>query len=412
MRAKLWWQRGLIESAGRLKSRRVKSWLEAGRVESACRAARGRHKSQYRNEVRLLLAGHDAFRAMETAIESARTSVHIEMYMILDDTVGRRMVETLVRAARRGVDVRLIYDPIGSIGTGARLFRELRRAGGMVRPFHAPRFGTSPWELVRRNHRKLLCIDGRRAIVGGINWSSQSLPESEAGGGGWYDLAVDIEGPAVGEIEVFFWRSWIYCGGAVPENLKPFFPRPRRRGRARVFARTSFRIMGRFTVYHALLSAISAAERRIEFMQSYFVPPGRLRRALEDASRRGVELDVVVPANSDVQIAQAASRALYHRLLDSGVAIHEVRGPMMHAKTVLIDGWRAFIGSSNINYRSFRLNLELSVEIHSRSFGRSLEREFRKLESTAHRVTRQDIRQWDLLRRLYNHFCYLFRFWI
>ncbi len=342
----------------------------------------------------------------------ARRSIHVEMYMILDDAVGRGMVRRLVDAARRGVDVRLIYDPIGSIGTSPRMFRELRRAGGHVRAFHAPRFGTSPWELVRRNHRKLLCIDGSRAILGGINWTSQFLPEREPGGGGWYDLAVDIEGPAVGEIEVFFWRSWIYCRGEVPQDLAPYFPRVRRRGRARVYARTSFRILGRFSVYHALLSAIGMAERRVELMQSYFVPPGRLRRELESAARRGVKLDVIVPSVSDVPIAQAASRALYSSLLDSGVGIHEHPGPMMHAKAVVIDGWRSFIGSSNLNYRSFRLNLELSVEIHSLAFGRALSREFRKLQADSSHVSHADIRRWDMFRRLYNYFCYLFRFWI
>jgi len=360
----------------------------------------------------MLRAGVDALASMTRLIDSAKRTIHVEMYMIGNDSVGRAMVERLTAAANRGVQVRLIYDAVGSLDVGSRFFARLRAAGGEVIVYHAPRLINRAWELVRRNHRKLISVDGRVAIIGGINWTADFLPPEMEEGAGWYDLAVEIEGPAVGDIEVFFWRTWIYCGGIVPEDIERLFAKPVRRGRARVFARTTTRIFGRISVHHALRGAVIGSQNSVRFLQSYFVPPRNFVNLLKDAVARGVSVQVVMPQNSDVQIAQAAGRALYARLIEAGAQLYERPGSMMHAKVVIIDGWRSFIGSSNLNHRSIRLNLELSVEIRSRAFARALLREHRSVRRSSVRVTPEYMSSWTLLRRLYHELCYLFRFWI
>jgi cardiolipin synthase len=396
----------------RLSPGAMKKYVATRRVLAAWKHVLGSRRSDRRNGVRMLRTGIDALGSMAHLIESAKRSIHVEMYMIGDDAVGRGMIERLTAAANRGVEVRLIYDAVGSLDVGHRFFAALRAAGGEVIVFHAPHLFSGAWELVRRNHRKLISVDGGIAIVGGINWTSDFLPVQMEGGAGWYDLAVEIAGPAVGDIEVFFWRTWIYCGGEVPDDVERLFAKPVRRGRARVFARATTRIFGRYSVHHALRGAVMASQNSVRFLQSYFVPPGTFVNLLREASARGVSVQVIMPQDSDVPIAQAAGRALYARLMEAGVQLYERPGSMMHAKVVVIDRWRSFIGSSNLNHRSIRLNLELSVEIRSRSFARALLREHRAVRRASVQVTREYMRSWTLMRRMYHEFCYLFRFWI
>lgn len=402
----------VLARVARLTPRAMQKYVDTRRVLAAWKSVLGPRRSDRRNNVRLLAAGLEAFDEMARLMDSAKRSIHVEMYMIGNDSVGRGMVERLTAAAKRGVQVRLIYDALGSNEVGPRFFAALRRAGGEVQVFHTPRLINWAWELVRRNHRKLVSVDGRVAILGGINWTAQFLPVEMEGGAGWYDLAVEILGPAVGDIEVFFWRTWIYCGGTVPEDVASLFAKPVRRGRVRVFARTTTRIFGRFSVHDALRGAVMASQNSVRFMQSYFVPPRRFVNLLKDAEARGVSVQVIMPQYSDVPIAQAAGRAIYKRLLKAGAHLYERPGPMMHAKVVVIDGWRSFIGSSNLNHRSIRLNLELSVEVRSRAFARALLREHRKLRRTSERVTADYMKSWSLPRRVYHELCYLFRFWI
>lgn len=395
-----------------LTGERLRAWLAYRRILAAWRAVWGRNRAEQGNSVKLLVGGDNTFRAVERAIQSARHHIHIEMYQIEPDAVGRGFVEDLARKARQGVRVRLVYDAIGSINLPPTFFDELREAGGEVHAYHAFRTVGLSWALNRRNHRKLICIDGRVGFTGGINVSAEFAHQGVWGGAGWHDAMVQVRGPAVGQLELFFWHTWVYCHGRLPRQFNDYFPRVRSRGRAIVLARSSRRLLGRRSILNALLKAIAGARHHIHITQSYFIPTREMLKALRAASRRGVRVWLIAPGRSDVSAAHAASRYAYGRLMRGGVRVFERRGPVLHAKVVTIDGWWSLIGSSNINYRSFLMNLELSVEIRDTDLGHQLDEQFRRDLDESVPITRAWLASRTWSERFYQWLCHQLRWWM
>ncbi|MDX2176239.1 MAG: phosphatidylserine/phosphatidylglycerophosphate/cardiolipin synthase family protein [Candidatus Sumerlaeia bacterium] len=405
-------RRSLARLQEKLPEGRVRQFLAFRRAVLAWEDSLAGGGPNEGNRVRLLRGGAETFDAMERAIDGARHHVHIEMYMIADDEVGRRMRAALERALERGVEVRLVYDAIGSIGLAEDFFDRLEGLGGAVASYHRASLWRRMSTWWRRNHRKLISVDGRLAIIGGVNWTKQFLGDAKTGEPPWYDVAVEVRGPAAGETELFFLRTWTYCGERLPARLDTYFPRLRREGRARVFPRSTHRVLGRNSVLKALLHRIARAERSILLLQSYFIPPRALRLALAAAAMRGVEVLVVMPGKSDVLVAEAACRHGYARMMRDGWRLYEHTGRMLHAKVAVVDGWWSLVGSSNLNHRSFNLNLELSAEVHSHSLASKLEEEIRRIAGDSDRVTQADIRRRGPLERLFYFVCHQFRAWM
>ena len=333
------------------------------------------------NRVDLLVDGPAIFAALADAIRSARTRIDMESYQF-DEKAGGQFAELLLAARRRGVEVNLIYDAWGAIDTPAALFARMREGGVQVLEFNPLRPNERvPVSLNKRDHRKLLCVDGRLAITGGANISAVYLnspkphgtdPDDQA----WRDTSVRIEGPVVAQFERYFMETWRQQNGPPIADPPPTPATPV--GNITVQAIDGTPDSDQSLIYRTLLATIALAQKSIHLTTGYFVPTPDLARALTDAARRGVDVQIVVPGQSDSSVAIAAGRAAYGDLLEAGVRIHERQGRVLHAKTAVVDGAWSAIGSSNLDWRSAVWNNEINAIILGREFGERMEALFRQ----------------------------------
>jgi cardiolipin synthase len=325
------------------------------------------------NRTRLLVDGAQAFPVMFQAMQQARDHINLEYFLFEDVTVeGVRLSDLLIDKLSRGVVVNVIYDAYGSRATPASLFDARRRAGAGIVAFNpinpvAVLTGHSP---NRRDHRKIMVIDGRVGFVGGINLSrtyeippSAGVPASgDTQSAYWRDTAVEIRGPAVAELQRLFFSTWQAQNGG-PVRTADYFPNLPREGVQTV------RIIGsapgdqRPLYYISLEQAIRAATKRIWLSTGYFVPPHQEREDLARAARHGVDVRLVVPSHSDVDAAVFAGRAAYGDLLEAGGRIFEMQNAVLHSKLVVVDGVWTAIGSSNLDRRSVVFNNEVDAII-------------------------------------------------
>lgn len=332
------------------------------------------------NRADLLVNGPAAFAALADAINAARTRIDMESYEF-DQQAGSRFSDLLLAARARGVAVNLIYDAWGTFSTPRSVFDRLRRGGVNLLEYNplAPndRVGIN---LNKRDHRKLLCIDGKVAITGGVNISRvYENPPGHAEGGAplppdqaaWRDTDVRIEGPVVAQFEHYFTETWRDQHGPPLPAPPPTPSTPR--GDLLVQAIDGAPENGHPLIYRTLLSAIALSRKSVHLTTGFFAPTPDLARALRDAARRGVDVQIVVPSRSTSNAAVAAGRADYTDLLEAGVGIHERQYRVLHAKTAVIDGAWSAIGSSNLDWRSVVWNNEIDAIIIDKGFGSRME---------------------------------------
>jgi cardiolipin synthase len=335
------------------------------------------------NSVLLLQDGAATYPAMLSAIGSATDHINLESYIIEDDEIGRQFSELLLHKRSQGVQVNLVYDSVGSIGTPRAFFDRLTAGGVQVLEFNPlnPLSAKKDWLVNNRDHRKLLVIDGRTAFVGGINFSRVHSGGSSAGGNApnlkssWRDTHLRIEGPVVDEFQKLFMATWAKQGGA-PLQAANYFPALARKGSEMVRAIGSTPDDPHSLIYLTLIAAISKAQQHVYLTNAYFVPDPQLLDALTDAARRGVDVRLVLPGESDSEVAFHAGRSSYSALLRAGVKIHERRGAMLHAKTATIDGVWSCVGSTNLDRRSFLHNDEIDAAILGREFAGQMQAAF------------------------------------
>jgi cardiolipin synthase len=378
------------------------------------------------------VAGHDLtiyvearplIAAMVDDIRAAEKRVWVESYIFLNDAAGQGIAAALRDRARAGLDVRVLYDAIGSSTTPAAFFQEMERAGVQVHAFH------SLWEALwrfslfhiinRRNHRKLLIIDERVAYFGGMNLADPAGPalaeqaEQLPSSAGWRDVHVRLAGPQQGEVAESFERSWRRAHGlaiarrargyrlallATGEESIQFFDSGPGRKHTRA-ARVYCRVLAR-------------ARRTITLSMAYFLPVGRVLREFLRAHRRGVFIRVVVPGASDVPIVQCATRNLYTRLLRRRFHIYERQRHMLHSKVAIVDDQWSILGSCNLDARSLLLNLEFLAIIHSTKLARTLNEIVQYEIARSHRIKLHECLQRSWWRRLIDRIAWSFRWWL
>jgi cardiolipin synthase A/B len=327
------------------------------------------------NKLTLLRSGREFFPALEQAIAAARDLVHIETYIFADDDSGRRIAQGLMRAAQRGVQVRVIIDDFGNKAYVAAMHGELVDAGVEVL-FYRP--DITPWDLrrarLRRLHRKLVIVDGRVGFVGGINLiDDMHTPKQKPPR---HDYAVQVQGPLLEPMlheanllwRIVSWANfrqrWMYGDSVRAETA------PCGRQRAALVVRDNLR--HRSDIEAAYLAAISGARKEIILACAYFFPGAAFRRALMEASARGVKVVVILQARVEFALLHYASRALYGALLEAGVEIYEYSRSFMHAKVGAIDGHWATVGSSNIDPFSLLLAREANIVVDDATFAMEL----------------------------------------
>jgi cardiolipin synthase A/B len=322
------------------------------------------------NRIGLLRSGDQAYPAMLAAIDAAEKSVGLASYIFRDDVAGQPFIAALIRAHRRGVQVRVLIDGIGGGYFWSGTYERLREAGVPVDRFlHSYVLWKTPF-LNLRNHRKILVIDGRLAFTGGINIGHENLlstnPPHPV-----RDTHFQIEGPVVEQLTESFADDWVYETG---EKLldHAWFPELHPCGDAVARVITSGPDEDLEQIEFAILHAISCARRSIRIVTPYFLPPDLMTTALGLAAMRGVSVDVFVPEHSNHRVLDWARRVPLRNLVEAGCHVWLMPPPFDHSKLMSIDDAWSLIGSVNWDTRSFRLNFELNVEVQDEAFARML----------------------------------------
>lgn len=310
-----------------------------------------------RQHYRWLQNGRQFLRRLLAVIGRARRSVRMEFYIFAPDHAGHTVCEALIEAARRGVEVRVLVDALGSDGLPPGFWTPLVSAGGQVREFN-------PVELRRlpiRDHRKLVVIDGEHAGVGGFNVATEYAGDGVTHG--WADAGLAITGPVAAVLAGEFDRMW-----RIAEKPQQWFARIRRGQRPPAIpVAPDLEVLlsgpGRFaSAFQLRLREDFATARQIRIASAYFLPTLRQRKLLRTAARRGASVQIVVPGRSDVALSQRAARHLYAGLLRAGVELYEYDPQVMHTKLVITDR-TVYVGSSNLDTRSLHINYELMLRI-------------------------------------------------
>ena len=350
------------------------------------------------NKVSLLQDGAATYAAMFGAIRQAKDHINLETYIIEDDATGDDFATLLLAAQARGVQVNLIYDSVGGINTPKAFFGRLTSAGIAVLEFNPlnPLTAKGPWQIYNRDHRKLLIVDGRSVILGGINISNvyasgsflkrANKPPPE--GVMWRDTDLKIEGPVVAEFQKLFLQTW-EKQRAPKLAAKAYFPKLTAQGNDIVRAIGSTPDDPFSLIYLTLISAIGNAEKTVHLTNAYFVPDPQLLKALTDAAARGVQVQLILPSQSDSELVFHAGRAHYAELLAGGVQIYERQGALLHAKTAVIDGVWSTVGSTNLDWRSFLDNDEVNAVVLGREFANQMQAMHQQDLDASQRITPQ-----------------------
>jgi cardiolipin synthase len=350
------------------------------------------------NRVTLLLNGDEIFPAKLAAIRAARTSITYAQYFWGDGAVGQQEADALADRCRAGVPVKVLLDGVGTLNMPDTHLETMRRAGCRVVSFRS----LAAWDPRRhnyRNHRRILVVDGRVGISGGSGVSDKWTGDGRRDGH-WRDTDIRVEGPAVEWLQAAFAENWREATREVLGGAAYFAGPQPPAGEVRTQIVRSSPTGGSYAAYTMVLLAMASARRSIFLTNPYFVLDERMTDVLTEATRRGVRVVVLTPGKIDHNIVRSASRRDFGRLLQAGIEIFEYQPALLHAKTLVVDGVWATVGSTNLDNRSFALNDEIDVVVHDAAVARRLEEVFQHDLQHARRVDYETWRQRGLKERL------------
>ncbi|PYG04311.1 cardiolipin synthase [Thioalkalivibrio sp. ALE21] len=356
------------------------------------------------NEVELLVDGEATFDSIFEGIEQAERYLLVQFYIVRDDALGRELQRRLVERARDGVEVYFLYDEIGSYRLPASYLDTLREAGVHVQHFHSTRGRGNRFQLNFRNHRKIVVADGEQGWVGGLNVGEEYLGRDPKIGP-WRDTHLRIEGPSALALQSVFLEDWHWATEEIPElewqpatmadDGVPVLILPS--GPADEFETASLMMQ----------QAIHAAERRIWIASPYFVPDEGVQGMLKLAALNGVDVRVLIPEVTDNPLTTHAAYAFLGPLLDAGVRVYRYQEGFLHGKAFVVDDTGAAVGTVNLDNRSFRLNFEVTALVLDPGFARDTARMFKADFDRSREMTRQEVDDLPLWRRVAARAAYL-----
>lgn len=326
------------------------------------------------NEVQTLLNGDRIFDSMLTAIRAAQQTITFETYIYWSGATGHAFVDALSERAHAGVKVHVLLDWVGSMKMDPQLIDILKQQGVQVERFHEPRWRN--WsKMNNRTHRKLLVVDGRIGFTGGVGiadqWRGNARTPDE-----WRDTHYRVTGPVVAQMQAVFLDNWMRATGKVLHG-EAYFPRLEPTGSYAAQMFSSSPSGGSESMQLMYLLAITAAKKRVDLANAYFVPDALTIKTLIDAAKRGVRIRVLTPSEYiDSGTVRRASRGSWGPMLEAGIEIAEFQPTMFHVKGLVVDGYFSSVGSTNFDNRSFRLNDEANLNVLNSEFGAEQQRNF------------------------------------
>ena len=349
----------------------------------------------------VLQNGDAIFPSMLDAINKAKQRISFESFIYSDGEIARLFTAALAAAARRGVQVRIVLDSIGSMDLPRATVKELTDAGVQVVWFN-PLASWSLEEVNYRTHRKVLVVDGAVAFTGGVgvadHWRGNARNEDE-----WRDTQFCVTGPAVRAVEAAFYENWLESGGRQAPALDP--PLPARGAGARSLVVWSNPTSGISNVKLLYLLSLAGARQSLDIQSPYFVLDSSTLDALTVARQRGVRVRILTEGDkTDTKSVKAASRAAYKDLLDAAYEIYEYQPTMMHVKAVIVDRRWSLVGSANFDNRSFELNDEITIAVDDSALASELTKAFEHDLTRSTRLTAAEWRKRPLLNRAFETF--------
>ncbi len=320
------------------------------------------------NDIKPYTSGREKFEALLGDIAAAQHHIHLQYYIIDDDDTGRRLRDALIERARNGVEVRVLYDDVGSTSTPKRFFEEMRRAGIEVRSFLHVKFPRFTSKVNYRNHRKIVVIDGCVGYIGGMNIADRYLRGTSWGT--WRDTHFRIVGHGVEGLQASFLGDW----SATTQQELPELPYYRSCDTAAADGGAVMQVLasgplGKWrTLLQAESYAISKAHDRIWVQTPYYLPSEVINSALQVAALAGLDVRLMLPARSDSRIIDLASHSYLDDMMQAGVKIYCYRPGFLHSKLLVIDASLTLIGSANMDFRSFEHNFEVTAFVYDRDF--------------------------------------------
>ena len=371
------------------------------------------------NKVTLLFDGPKTITAMMAAVVAAKDTINLETYLFDQDPLGIKFADLLIAKQKEGVQVSIIYDCVGTLGTPQGFFDRMQEAGIRLLPFHpvSPVHKLRRWRLNNRDHRKILVVDGKVAFVGGVNitaaYAQGSMFRSRdknPTSAGWRDTHLRIEGPAVAALQWIFLDNWASQKESVLPDLDYYPPLPQAGDKVLRVLRSE--PGSNHEVYKAYALAFQGATKSIHLTAAYFVPDRQIMKTLLDAAHRGVDVKIILPNVSDSGLISRASHSFYTRMLKAGIKVYELKTNVLHAKTAVIDGSWSTVGSTNMDTRSFLHNKEVNVVVMGDDFGRELESAFQDDLKGSNEITLEKWRRRPVGERFKERFSRLLSYWL
>lgn len=367
------------------------------------------------NKVTLLIDGPATYAAMFEAIQNAKNNINLETFILENDEIGRKFTGLLLRKQAEGVQVNIVYDSVGSFKTPESLFKRMRDGGIQVVEFNPvnPLKAHGHWLLKHPDHRKILIVDGKVAIIGGINiskvYSGRLSGRYKVKGAPlpWRDTDIQIEGPAVTEAQKLFLVTWRKQNGPKLDEAS-YLPEQKEYGKALVRVVGSTPGQSNRITFIVYVAAITFAENSIHLTNAYFIPDDQTLDAFTDAARRGVDVKIIIPSTSDSSLSINAARYNYAELLKSGVKIYERRNVILHAKTAVIDGVWSTVGSTNLDYWSLLSDDEVNAVILNREFAVEMEKVFARDLAESDQIQGDTWRKRPLVQKMKESFAHMF----
>ncbi len=329
------------------------------------------------NSAEVLSDGTEAFENIYTALEKAVNHIHLEYYIIRDDRTGRRLKDILIRKAREGVSVKVIYDAVGSWYLPGKYTGDMKKNGIDIRPFMPVIMPYINNKLNYRNHRKIIVIDGRVGFLGGLNVGDEYLGYHPRLGK-WRDTHLRLEGSAVHFLQVIFMLDWEFVSHEKLADATDasYFPEMKSFAGQPVQIAASGPDSDWESIRQSYFALINSAHKSIKITTPYLIPDEGISLALKTAALSGVDVKIILPGIPDHKIVFWASQSYFDELMEAGIQIYLYRPGFIHAKIISVDGEVASLGSANLDMRSFQLNFEVNAMIYDRTLVAKLDADF------------------------------------
>jgi len=325
------------------------------------------------NEVRVLKNGEEGFPAMFQSMEEARHHIHLEFYIVENDTIGNQLRELLIRKAREGVEIRFIYDDVGSWQLSKKYIRSLKEAGVKIDRFIRVRFPLLTSKVNYRNHRKIIVVDGKTGFVGGLNIADRYLNGTRDGC--WRDTHLMLKGGGATGLQIVFMADWYFVSKEILHGEKYFHPQESGDGKLLQIV-PSGPDSDWECINQAYFSSIASAYKKVFIATPYLIPNTEIGSAMKTAALGGIDIRILLPQKSDAIIPKWSTDSYIAELLEAGVKIYFYQPGFMHSKIIVVDGVFSSVGSANFDFRSLETNFEVNAMIYDEEVASTLEKNF------------------------------------